>query len=579
MRIPDPSSPPTTKQNNMTAPFQWIVFVASLFLLATGFNASAETQPNIVLIMVDDMGFSDIGCYGGEIETPNIDALAAGGVRFSHFYNNSRCCPTRATLLTGLYAHQTGIGRMTGVSSDMGVPAYRGALNRQCVTIAEALKPAGYATMMTGKWHLGSRDSSYWPVQRGFDRFFGSLKGSRYFHPKKPKPVMSMNEVVENPESTTDRPFYTTDAFTDHAIDFVQESLEKDRSKPFFLYLAYTAPHWPLQAHEEDIDKYRDRYSMGWDKLREQRYQRQIELGLIDPSWKLSPRDPRVPAWDSLDASQQKLQSLRMAVYAAMVDCVDQNIGKLNDSLQELGVRDNTLVMFLSDNGACQEGPMLGNQAFADPEKRNQVSGGGSNYGRPWANVSSTPFRYFKHHTYEGGAATPFIANWPVKIKPQTDWYSSNAHIVDLMPTILDVAGAEYPAEAHGNKIPSLPGVSLLPALGGKPLDRTTPIVNEHWDNGLLIDGDWKLVGEGVAVNDGPKEELWELYNLKEDRTELNDLSESDPERVKAMAATWKFWSMKVGVFPKPQRPAKEKPKTPKRRRAKQGPSETPISK
>ncbi|MEL6107246.1 MAG: arylsulfatase [Planctomycetota bacterium] len=371
----------------------------------------AVSRPNVILILVDDMGFSDLGSYGGEIETPDIDALAAGGIRFSHFYNNSRCCPTRATLMTGLPAHQTGIGHMVGRVPDQGLPSYRGALNRECVTIAEALKTTGYASFMTGKWHLGERDKSYWPLQRGFDKFYGCLSGAmRYFHPQPPKHLTSMNEPVNRPESTTDRAFYTTDAFTDHAIEFVESAVKQDVSQPFFLYLAYNAPHWPLQAHEEEIDKHRDRYSMGWDELRKQRYQRQIELGLIDSSWRLSPRDAQVPAWTMLSVKQQKLERLRMAVYAAMVDRVDQNIGKLCRSLHSLNIAEDTLIMFLSDNGACQEGTKLGAPEFADPKKRNHEAGGKiANYGRPWANASNTPFRYYKHHTYEGGAATPFI--------------------------------------------------------------------------------------------------------------------------------------------------------------------------
>lgn len=539
------------------------LFIGILFIAPTFSVGAAETttseRPNLVLIMVDDMGFSDIGCYGGEIETPNLDDLATGGIRFSHFYNNSRCCPTRATLLTGLASHLTGIGHMTGAQHDRDMPSYRGALNRKCVTIAEVLRPAGYATLMSGKWHLGERDQSYWPLQRGFDKFYGCLTGSmRYFTPHEPKHIMLMNEKVEQLESTTERRYYTTDAFTDQAISFVEESVAQDRDQPFFLYLAYNAPHWPLQAHEEDIDKYRERYSMGWDELRQQRYQRQIELGLIDATWKLSPRDERAPEWNSLSAERQKVESLRMAVYAAMIDRVDQNIGKLRDSLTKLGVADNTLILFLSDNGACQEGPIPGNPDFMDPEKRNLEDGCRmANYGRLWANASSTPFRYYKHRTFEGGAATPFIMNWPARIKPQQDWFESNAHIADVMPTILDLTQAKYPSTAHGNKIPALSGISLAPAIDGEPLDRQTPIFNEHEDNGLVIDGDWKLVANDIAVGTRPKEELWELYNLRDDRTELNNLADTHPERVSKMAAAWRSWADQAQVFPKPKKKAR----------------------
>ena len=526
--------------------------VGYVLLLALPLAACEADQPNIILILVDDMGFSDIGCYGGEINTPNIDALAAGGVRFTHFRNNSRCCPTRATLMTGLPAHQTGIGHMTGVKHDFGVPSYHGAMNRSCVTIAEVLKPAGYATLMSGKWHLGLRDKSYWPLQRGFEKYYGCLKGaSRYFHPDE---ITRQNEFVESRESTTDRPYYTTDAFTDHAIEFIEEETASETKRPFFLYLAYNAPHWPLQAHEEDIDKYRDTYSIGWDQLRLQRYQRQIELGLIDPRWKLSPRDEKVPAWDSLDAEQQKLESLRMAVYAAMVDRVDQNIGKLMKRLNEMGVAKDTLVMFLSDNGACQEGKMMADPTFADAEHRNVQPGIGTTYSRPWANASSTPFRFYKHHTYEGGAATPFIMHWPAGIKPQENWYASNGDLIDLMPTFIELSGASYPSHAHGNAIPKLPGISLVPAMKGEKLERESWLFNEHENNGLVIDGDWKLVANAVAGETEAKREAWELYNLKEDRTELHDLSLEFPERRKQMADAWSQWASDVEVFAVPSR-------------------------
>ncbi|WP_136078325.1 arylsulfatase [Pontiella desulfatans] len=537
-------------------------WILSLLLL-TGAAQAAE-KPNMILIMVDDMGFSDVGCYGGEIETPNIDRLAAQGVRFSRFYNGSRCCPTRASLMTGLHSHLTGIGHMTNSPNkenhDAGeqFSSYRGFLNRNCVTLAEALKPAGYATLMTGKWHLGYNHKNRWPLQRGFEKYYGCISGAtRFFYPYDARGMTFGNEPDKELKSTTDRPFYTTDAFTDHAIRFIQEE-QQGKDRPFFLYLAYTAPHWPHQAHEEDIAKYAGNYMMGWDALREQRYQRQIELGLIKPEWKLSPRDKKVPAWDTLNAEKQKVMDMRMAVYAAMIDRIDQNIGKLVQTLEKSGQLDNTLILFLSDNGACAEGPPLGRGEIMDPEKRNQQTN--NNYGAAWANVSSTPFQLYKHYTHEGGAATPFFMHWPKRIQPQADWYESPAQLIDVMPTLLDLAGATYPQAVDGNKIYPLRGVSLAPAFDGKPIQRTAPMFSEHEKNAFMMDGDWKLVGRGVAAPEGVLVSKWELYNLAEDRTELNDLSGKYPERLAEMSRAWNKWADQDRVYPKP-RPRKKKQK------------------
>ncbi|MEM6689747.1 MAG: arylsulfatase [Planctomycetota bacterium] len=521
--------------------------------------ASAE-RPNIVLIMVDDMGFSDLGCYGGEIETPNIDHLAAGGVRFSQFYNASRCCPTRASLMTGLHPHLTGIGHMTnppkpketGHDAGEGFPSYRGFLNRRCVTIAEMLKPAGYATFICGKWHLGMREQDQWPLQRGFERFFGCLSGAtRFFHPSEPRHMTLNNEYVVDPVSTTDRPFYTTDAFTDHAIEFIEDE-GKNKNRPFFLYLAYTAPHWPHQAHEEEITKYRGKYSEGWDAIRGRRYEKQKQLGLIESQWSLSPRPEDVPEWESLDDDKRREMDLRMAVYAAMIDRVDQNIGKLMQSLESAGKADNTLVLFLSDNGACAEGPTLGRGAIRPAKKRNQQSA--NNYGSAWAHVSSTPFRLYKHFTHEGGAATPFFMHWPSRIKPSEGWYDSPAQVIDVVPTLLEVAEADYPATANSNSIHSPRGVSLTPAFDGELVERSVPMFSEHENNAFVVDGDWKLVGRDVAAVGGPKAEKWELYNLANDRTELSDRSKTESSIAKRMADQWLEWAEDEKVYPKPSR-------------------------
>lgn len=505
----------------------------------------AAERPNVIVILADDMGFSDLGAYGGEIETPNLDALAENGVRFSQFYNSARCCPTRASLMSGLHPHQAGIGYMTKGPQQQ-IPegaseAYQGILSKNTVTIAEALKSSGYATLMTGKWHLGQQKKEQWPLQRGFDRYYGCLSGATlYFKPDGVRNLTLDNTPQTEHKSTTDRPFYTTDAFTDHAISFIKET-----EKPFFLYLAYTAPHWPIQAHEEDIAKYRGKYKDGWDKLRKARHDRQVKMGLIDPSWKFPPRDKDVPAWDSLTEEKRDEMELRMAIYAAMVDRLDQNVGKLIKHLKDTNRFDNTLILFLSDNGACAEMGILGNNNVRDIEKRNadlHIA-----YGTAWANVSSTPFRLYKHFAHEGGTATPFIAHWPAGIKKRKEWLNTPGQIIDIMPTILDVSGATYP----GGK-PPLPGVSLKPAFEGGEIQRSQPLFMEHENNAFVRDGEWKLVGRNVAPKDGLKPGRWQLYNIKKDRTETNNLAAQMPEKVKEMSRQWEEWSKSVGVYPKP---------------------------
>lgn len=530
--------------------------LVSLFVysLISPMPAKAAERPNVILIMVDDMGFSDLGYHGSEIDTPNIDALAAGGVRFSQFYNSGRCCPTRATLMTGLHPHQTGIGWMTqppgSRRGEREPPAYQGHLNEQCVTIAEVLKEDGYATLMAGKWHLGAGDRSDWPMQRGFEKYYGCVTGAtRFFHPDGDRGISLGNEPLDSPASTTDEAFYTTDAFTDYAIQFVDEHQKKRAVDPFFLYLAYTAPHWPLQAFEDDIAKYRGKYKEGWDKLRESRYAKQIELGLIKKDWPLSPRTPGIPDWDALDEKKRDEMDLKMAIYAAMVDRIDQNIGKLIENLKADGAYENTLILFLSDNGACQEGGMLGRGEFFDIEKRNLESG--NSYGEAWANAGSTPFRYYKHYTHEGGSATPFFMHWPEKIEPRNDWYPDPGQLIDIMPTILDVAGATYPEKMRKNDIPALDGVSLRPAFGAQSLDRPDPIFLEHETNASVREGKWKLVGKEVSMLAGTNQKQWELYDMAADRTEVHDLSASNAEKVGELSSLWEEWATRVGVYPR----------------------------
>lgn len=515
----------------------------------------AAERPDIVLIMVDDMGFSDIGCYGGEIQTPNIDALASDGVRFDQFYNSGRCCPTRATLMTGLHPHQVGIGHMTLAPGKVpqDVPEnYQGFINQKCVTIAEVLRSSGYATLMSGKWHLGMHHQSLFPLQRGYDKFFGSLAGAtRFFLPEHPRGMTFGNEKVESPQSTTSEAFYTTDAFTDYAIRFISEHHASEKTAdPFFLYLAYTAPHWPLQAFEDDVAKYRGQYKAGWEELRKTRYNRQVELGLIDPQWKLSKPLPKIPDWDSLDAEKQDEMGLKMAVYAAMIDRIDQNIGRLVASLKMQKRFDNTLILFLSDNGACAEGGMLGRGEFHDVEKRNLETS--CSYGEAWANASSTPFRLYKHFAHEGGTASPFFMHWPSTIKQQADWYRTPAQLIDIVPTLIDVSGADYPPKSFRNPIPKLDGVSLRPAFNAGPILRQSPIFIEHESNAFVRDGKWKLVGQSVAKTAGVDAAKWELYDMEQDRTETNNVADAKPAKTKDLADQWSDWAKRVGVYPKP---------------------------
>lgn len=493
-------------------------------LLLLGACAGAPPQdpkpsrPNIVLILADDMGYSDLGCYGGEIATPNLDALAAGGIRFTQFYNGARCCPTRASLLTGLYAHQAGIGHMT---DDRGRPSYRGRLSDRCVTLAEALKPAGYRTLLSGKWHVGGARPQ-WPVDRGFDRSFSLIGGgSNYFALDKGAKLLLDGEPAATPPPGT---FYFTDLFTDRAVKFLDEA----RGTPFFLYLAYTAPHWPLQAPPEEIAKYRETYKTGWDAIRRARLKKMTDLGIADPRWALSPRDGCVPPWE--EAKKPDLEALKMAVHAAMVDRLDQNVGKVLAKLREMGEWETTLVLFLSDNGASpEEYPRVTPAIAPGPTESFHT------LGPPWANVSNTPFRAAKRSTHEGGISTPFIASWPTRI-PRGAIAREPAHLVDVLATFVDLSGAPVPAAA-----PPLEGRSLLPSLLGKPQDERL-LFWEHEGNRAVRKGRWKLVSR--------HKEPWELYDLDADRTETTDLAAREPGRVAEMTAAWHAWAARCGVVP-----------------------------
>ncbi|MEK7951816.1 arylsulfatase [Luteolibacter soli] len=528
-------------------------------LLATPLlTSAAEKKPNVILIMVDDMGYSDIRPWGGEIDTPNLDSLAKSGLRFTQFYNSARCCPTRATLMTGLHPHEVGIGHMTGEEKDDDKnvpPAYAGNINDSCVTLAQVAKSAGYATFMTGKWHLAGKDQGDWPLQRGFDRYYGCIAGAtHYFHPSGPRGMFDGNTPDKDPKSTSaDRPFYTTDAFADHARQFIDElEAGPDKEKPFFLYLAFNAPHWPHHAPDQELEKYKGKYAMGWDKLREQRFARQKESGLIPASWQLSPRDAEVPAWDSLDEKQQKECADRMSAYAGMIDRVDQKIGDLIGTLKKHNAYDNTLILFLSDNGACAELSVLGK---GDPVKDREAGSEWTtpSYGKCWANASATPYRMYKHFAHEGGANTDFIAHWPARIKGGRDWFREPAQLIDIMATVCDVTGATYPKEFKGHAILPADGISLTPAFDGKPLARKGPIFIEHENNAFVRDGEWKLVGKGVSLPRGLQKDKWELYHLSVDGTELKDLAKEQPERVATMSSEWETWAARAHVYPKPR--------------------------
>lgn len=518
-----------------------VVLLGCLVLNFFSQTSHADERPNIVIIMADDMGYSDIGCYGGEIETPNLNALAKDGLRFTQFYNTARCCPTRASLLTGLHPHQAGIGHMVpepGANKRRlsEIDAYQGFLNQNCVTIAEVLKPAGYQTLMSGKWHVGQIDPAMRPLSRGFEKYYGILSGgTNYFAPKAPRGLTLMQDPIE-PEGDH---YYLTDAFTDYAIRFLNESRKEQEasSKPFFLYLAYTAPHWPLQAPQETVDKYVGKYMMGWDKLRQERYQRMIEMGIIKKNWKMSPPDS--PAWNSLNDEKKKEMDLRMAIYAAQVDRMDQNIGRVVETLKTNGDLENTVIFFLSDNGGCAEGGMLGSQKLADLNHKDTPFM--TSYGQAWANASNTPFRLFKHYVHEGGISTPLIVHWPKKITEGGKLYTHPGYLPDLMATCVDLAEAKYPETFNGKPIHPMEGLSLRPAFEGKMVERMA-FYWEHEENRAIREGDWKLVSKGPNK--------WELYNVYEDRTETNDLYEQHPEMAAELIQHWTSWALRAGVIP-----------------------------
>lgn len=524
----------------MTTRREFLAGAASVSLAAT------RERPNIVLMLADDMGFSDLGCYGSEIATPHLDGLARRGLRFTQMYNCARCCPTRASLLTGLYPHQAGIGHMV---DDLGTPAYRGDLNRECVTIAEALRPAGYRTAIAGKWHVtpvGDKKHN-WPLQRGFEKFYGIIHGGASFFD--PVTLAEGNESIKPGSSD----YYFTDALTSKALEYIDDF--SGTRQPFFLYLPFTSPHYPLHALPRDVAKYKGKYDEGWDKLREQRYRRMTQMGIIDRKWTLPPREDRVPAWS--DAENKEWQLRRMEVYAGMVDNLDQNIGRVLNRLKERGIERNTLVLFLSDNGGeaqelrATQGkrpihvPVRApdGQAVQEGNDPRYMPGGPETFqsiGADWAHASNTPFRLYKRWAHEGGIATPMIASWPARMSGRGGVTHQPGHVMDLMATCLDVAGSAYPASYDGRSVRPLEGKSLLPVLEGKRRQGHEALFWEHEGNRAVRAGKWKLVSRDA--------ERWELYDMEADRTELKDLAGSHPRRAQEMLDSWNHWASRVGA-------------------------------
>jgi arylsulfatase len=564
-----------------------------LVLVACCFGAYTQ-RPNIVLILSDDMGYSDLGCYGSEIHTPNLDQLAYDGLRYTRFYNTSRCCPSRASLMTGLYPHQAGMGWMT--SHPYPGTGYTAELNKNCVTIAEVLKQAGYSTYMAGKWHLCQKTDAQdpdineerkydWPLQRGFDRFYGILHGAaNYFDPGS---LCRDNERISplNDKDYQPGEYYFTNAISDNTVKFIQE---RDKTKPFFMYVAYTTAHWPMQAPEKEIDKYKGRYDSGYNAVRNARFNRMKALGVVDDNIQLSPPDEDVgPPWEK--EKNKPAMARRMETYAAMIDVMDQGIGKIVDELKKEGLYDNTIIIFLQDNGACHE--LIGSgvnrtvaanpdsvvrltkediQLQADPpftrdgkpvrQGRDVMAGPADtyvSYMRSWANVSNTPFRMYKHWVHEGGISTPLIVHWPNGIKDKGGLRNQTGHEIDIMPTLVELAQAKYPSTYKGNAITPEQGVSLVPTFSNKPLPPRA-IYWEHEMNKAVRMGQWKLVcrsqmldgkgGEWKSYHSAP----WELYNIDEDRAELHNLAKKYPDIVKKMARMWEEWAYKAKVLPAP---------------------------
>ena len=497
----------------------WIACVVAL--LASCPLANAASRPNIVIIMADDMGYSDMGCFGGEIHTPHLDRLATGGLRFTNFYSENMCWVSRAALLTGVY-HKTSM--------------VAGAVHRRCETLPEALKRIGYQTRMSGKWHLAGKPYHVFPVDRGYDEFYGILGGAASFFA--PAHLTRNRKNVER-EAIDDPDYYFTDAISDEAVRMIREA---KADKPLYLSVAYTAAHWPLHAREEDIAEYKGEYAMGWDKLREQRLARMKQLGIVPPDTPLSTRHPNVSAWE--DAEHKQWQQRRMEVYAAQITVMDTGIGRIFDMLKETNRFENTLVFFTIDNGGCHVEYAPDRKGDYLPEKTRdgrkmrpgnlpEIMPGPEDtyqsYGYGWANASNTPYRYFKQFDHEGGIRTSMIAHWPKGIEREGALVRGVSHLVDIMPTVLEVT--KTPPTDQPIK---MDGESFAASFGHEDHAGRQSMFFDHARGRALRRGDWKIVAEKKG-----KKFNWELYNLKQDPLELKNLAETLPKKVEELAEIW----------------------------------------
>ncbi|HUT91578.1 MAG TPA: arylsulfatase [Thermoguttaceae bacterium] len=540
-----------TRISPSAAPARFTATVLVLAILVAPSLLGAENgpvrKPNVVLVMADDMGFSDLGCYGGEIDTPHLDRLAAGGLRFAQFYNTGRCWPTRASLLAGLYPHQAGRAMSFGPSAPR---AYSGIIPPACRMIPEVLAPVGYRSYHVGKWHLnsGRGPNETWPLGRGFDRSYFLATQDNYFSPRL---VYDENEEITRPGGD----YYATEVLSKRAVTYLEQHAAGHSEQPFFLYLAYTAPHFPLHALADDVARFRGKYTAGWDVMREARYRRMRELGIVN--CRLSPRDPDARAWDSLSDEEKDEWDARMATYAAMIHCVDRGVGYVVRQLETMGVLDDTLILFLSDNGSSAEYIVRG-----DGHKPGAPPGSRESYRClevGWSNVANAPLRMHKMWMHEGGIATPLIAHWPAGIEARGEITHQVGHVIDVLPTLVDVAGAAYPETFDGQRTTPLPGKSLAPILRGRKPEPREFLFWEHIGNKAVRQGDWKLVAE----HRGP----WELYDLSVDRSETNDLSGKHPEKVKELAELWAAYADRIGVVDWDTLPGSKRKPSPEYRR------------
>ena len=510
-----------------------VLWMIAVLMACEGVKEEKDDRPNIILIMADDLGFSDLGFFGSQIETPHLDKLAENGLVFNQFYNTSRCCPSRAALLTGLYQHQAGVGGMT---NDRGYPGYRGFLNDRSATIAEVLKTSGYQTMICGKWHLGSKPEN-WPTKRGFDKFYGIPEGGGvYFYPFAKKRNVVLNDSIIQPDPS----YYSTYAFNHHAVEFLKE-VEKE-GKPFFLYVPHIAPHFPVQAPKEEYQKYLGKFREGFQVLRQRRYQAMKEKGILPATVALSASDGQVVDWDELSPQQKDTFDLKMAIYAAQVEIMDRGVGQMVEQLKKMGEFDNTIIFFLSDNGGTHENLT---RTYAHITGELGAVNSYRAYGRSWANVSNTPFRLYKHWVHEGGIASPLIMHYPALIQEHRI-VPEITHIMDIMPTCLELTNTPYPETFKGHDIHALAGESLASLVRGEPWNRRETLFWEHEGNRAARREKWKIVS-------AYPEDQWRLYDIERDRAESNDLAEQHPQIRDELVASYNAWAKRVGVIHRDQ--------------------------